>query len=554
MRYAHRGFTLMELMVTAGIVLIVMSLLAYPIFSAYGYIRKAQARTDAKMAADAVEQRLKNELTTAPFIFDMPYDGSMITLVEGTDGNTLDTSGQVKLVRYAQVLDFPWTTGGPPWTLLSPNYTGLNPSYNTFYNPFWYTNGNQKPWNPYVLARYASPAAIPWNDGSAGDALHIGINGRYPMESWTSVAGLPKEILQRQMRNSMVSVTPVGDKWDVPQFQATPLRVNTETLSMVTDSQGRKVPTAVLARFPMWGGRNLNLDEVVTSELTKYYAAADLSNIATDFPLYPVTVNHGVDVNMNPFGYRMRVFSGDGAILAGPNVQNSATPSQFTQLLVQRHYMDWPPIDRPDWNTTIPLWAKADIDRQRLEGKVVFAQPMRATSLTLTAPDTNNTSTATLPIPTVTAPGVTGWTDSATYLVDIPRTITMQLNTGSPLTFRRVATAADLAEGTFYVPYFEKTGWTADNTSRVVKFMSASLASGSWSIVNTQGYLQYTICDLQASDNVVASYATKGVLDILLTVSRQDNTGGSARQRRQDYTAKFRVTAENAIIQARSSR
>jgi len=500
---------------------------------------------------------LKNELAAAPFILDMPYDGSMITFVEGTDGNTLDTSGKVKLVRYIQVLDFPWTADGPPWSLLSPNYLGTNPSYNTYYNPFWYTNGNQKPWNPYVLARYQSPVAIPWNDGTTGDAMHLGIDGSYPMNTWvtySSSGALPKEILQRQLRNSMVSVTPVGDKWDVPQFQAIPMRVNTETLVMGTDSQGRKVPTAVLARFPMWGGRNLNLDEVVTSELTKYYATVNLSNITTDFPLYPVTVTHGVDVNMNPFGYRIRVFSSDGAILAGSNIQNSATPSQFTQLLQQRHYMDWPPIDRPDWDTANPLWTKADIDRQRLEGKVVFAQPMRATALTLTAPDTNDVSTATLPIPTVTAPGVTGWTDSATYLVDIPRTITMQLNAGSPITFRRVAAETDLAEGTFYVPYFGKTGWLADNTSRVVKFMSASLASGSWSIVNTQGYLQYTISDLQTSDNVVASYSTKGVLDILLTVSRQDNTGGSARQRRQDYTAKFRVTAENAIIQARSSR
>jgi hypothetical protein len=61
----------------------------------------------------------------------------------------------------------------------------------------------------------------------------------------------------------------------------------------------------------------------------------------------------------------------------------------------------------------------------------------------------------------------------------------------------------------------------------------------------------YTICDLQPTDTVVATYSTLGMLDIGLTLSRQDRSGGRRQHSRQDYTMNLRVEARNAMRRAR---
>ena len=206
--------------------------------------------------------------------------------------------------------------------------------------------------------------------------------------------------------------------------------------------------------------------------------------------------------------------------------------------------MDWPPCDRPDWDTSNPLWTEADIARQRLEGKFVFAQPMRNDD-PLDVVTTTGNPTSRLPVPTGG-----GWIDAITYLVTPPRVMTLRsATTGTQKTFTRVSSATALGPGKFYCPNLG----AYDASSRIIEFGEA-MVDDQWTVVRPDGtptFVTYTICDLQPKDTVVATYSSKAMLDLALTVSRKDYAARTPETSRQDFNVTRSIEAKNAAKRAR---
>lgn len=543
---ALRGVTLAELLVTIAILSLVMALLGFPLLSAFSYIQKAVARNEALRASNRALPKLERELSVASYVYSLPPDGSWVSfLQEPTDstarslGMVMDAGlGNATLIRYAQIPDFPWQANGGAWQVLHPNYeaesafitsTGLTPPiYSAGYVPYHNTDLRSAEPNPYILARMEQ--TLSWNDAWTARAT-TALDGAYPMNGYTG----EREELWRRFRNTMIAVTPYGAEWDTPSFHVTPVRIPTESLTPLVDAQGRTNPTVVLSRYPLWDGHNRDLDDLTDVQIPAWFSGltdADIDDeLRAHFPLSPR--------GLNPFGYQVRVYDNTGALLYGTSDYSSSAQS-FQTLVHMRHFMEWPPIDRLDWafwGAETP-WQPADIARQRDEGKVVFAQPMQPSIVyPLWVTDYSVGSTIVLPIPT-------GWDTAATTLVTPPRRIIFTPQAGGDKAFKLVQKdATALGAGEFCV---------VNAATREIA-LGAPLA-GPWTVTDANARAcRYTICDLQPTDVVVASYTTRAVLDVALTVSRQDHATKDPAKSRQDYPMSMRIEARNAMKRARGN-
>ena len=570
------GITLIELLVTIAIMAVVMSLLIYPISTGYSYIRKAQARTEASTSGNIMLRRLTQEVGNAAYIFDIPADGASVTFVPSIS-DTTGSDGQVTLVRYAQSLDLPWvnssnTPGQYNWVLMQPNdilLTSENAGERALafaarrsghYAPFHSTPLSNFPRNPYILGRYESPVPQSW-----ADAQRDALDRQFPMSTLDTgnPTGYLPSLMQRQFRNTLVPISPLGRQWDVPRFRVTPVKQTNEALTMGADSRGRKIPTVVSARYPLWAGRNRDFDREDAIWLAlNNLSSIDVFNTEINalYPLYPRLSNGGG--KSNPFGYQVLIYEkempgGEGLVYGTGNDGS---------FWVRRHYMEWPPINRADWNAALPYWTAEDITRQRQEGKLVFSQPFTATALTAltdvnyTTPDgeARTITSAVLPIPSpqVTLPEVpatpqpVGWDARITYLASqLPTKLTV-----NGVTFTHVDkawNALDPSKNEYTYREYRALNWASPNwqvDSRTLYF-SKVLTSGA-----LENPITYLVCDLQPTDKVIMTYSTRAALDIEVTLAREDRVGRSPEERRQDYHAKRRVVAQNAIHTARRSR
>lgn len=568
MSYRRLGFTLTELLVTIVIFLVVAGLLAFPLLSAFGYIQKAMARHEAQQAASKAASQLAHELSTAMYIYDLPPDGSWVSfLLESNaasatnligmpmySANASATSWNTDLVRYGVVPDFPWIAAGASataWTLLKPNYLASssadNAIYTNYHQPYYTQAAAGVPPNPFIVTRFQQ--SISW-DNAWSQAPKYSLNGCYPMDDSTLFpAGLTRDLLWRNYRNHMIAITPLGESWDVPRFQVSPLRLTSESLVLQADAWGRTLPTVALARYPLWVGRSRDLDDLSDAELTTLYPSrtlAQLDDLLKSWTyLYPTRrVNAAWAAGTpatppNPYGYQIRVYNTAGSLVYGTNYSNTA--NAYT-MNTRRHFMDWPPVDRPDWDWTSAatgLWTQNDVARQRMEGKVVFAQPViPCASIALAVTDyAKATATVTLNIP------AGSWESSRTVLVTPPQRITLT-KAGVDKVFKLVnKPVAQLGSGEFCV---------VNAGLRQIAF--GEDLPGNWTVTPAHAHQAlYTISDLQPDDVVVATYSTKAILDLVLTVSRQDRAG-KGEFSRQDYPINLRIEARNAIKRARGNR
>jgi hypothetical protein len=600
---AHPGITLTEILITIAVLTLVIALLGYPIFSAFGYIQKALAKTEAQRTVRQGIGQLAKDLGEASYIYPLPPDGSWVTLLPEmaeksaqSYGMPMDFGGKTRLIRYAQLLNFPWVWVGSEWQLLRPNYQVSStyaefyvpqPDYEPptifadYYMPFHQDGADQSALNPYQVVRYETGEfTLDQVWGSA--AVETALNGSFPLnnstviqDSWLT-AHRHRNVLMRRLRNEFISITPYGDDYDVPHFQVTPLRQVAEAMRPVRDRYGRTL--AFLARYPLWAGRALDFDlqrrqNPADPASPLVYVWEDAGHAATyqmplaDIQTYLERMAPLYPRRQNPYGYQLRVFDEAGNYVYG--LKNEANTA--ATFVMDRHVLDWPVVGRPEL-VTDPIYGgatalMAEILRHRAEGKVVCAQPMAlGSTLTLTdfdpdeAPDDTDEVAffqATLPIPPVwrtdrifrNAQGFDeDISEGITYLVTPPRVIALKSGATS-IIFRQVERPpARMEHGQFRV--LTPGSFTAD--SRQVLFAvkkSLSLAAGDWDVQEPRAL--YTISDVQATDSLVATYSTQAVLDLVLTVSRRDRAGRTPQETRQDATVKLRVEARNAIKRAR---
>ncbi len=511
---------------------------------------------------------------------------------------------------------------------------------------FWQAPGSNAPTNPMSVFFLAAGR----------------VDGTYPMSN-TSLYPISssndRSQLWRQFQNDMGAITPVGQEWDIPRFQATPLRLISESLVLQANASGYTLPTAAVARYPMWCGRSLDFDNLSDGQLKIMYsnltlpgstppAGEDAVLYSLDtlmqswMPLYPTRrVNPSWQPGSppsapNPYGYQVQVYDDIGNRVYGSNYNSSA---HYT-MINTRHFMDWPPIDRPDWSWSAPssyLWSQNDVSRQRLEGRLVFAQsvvPSQAaaqnlnwqlpsyivsTPATLTPQNQQMQLPATYQAGTpVILPIPTGyWQYGLTRLVTPPSQITLSDQNGDTVIFHLVnKTPAQLNAGEYCAstttnlngvawqagaaytvgttvqpptpngfsykciaagssgasqPAWPSSGTCSDGsvTWRVIAPVYRELTFGplpattlglqvtwgtvAWGIGNANAQQAwYTVSDLQPDDVVVATYSTKAVIDLALTVSRQDRAGQLSFSR-QDFSVNRRITADNALKRARDN-
>jgi len=593
------GITLVELLVTIAVLAMVMALLAFPILSAFGYIQKATARSAAQQAGMRAVQAITRDLETATYVFDLPIDGSAVTVTHviaganyasstadaslaGSLGMSMYFSGSVVVDRYARMLDFPFTlnSAGTAWQPLLPDYQAVTDSaissslysaqYTSYYRPT--SSALTRP-NPYILGHlqtqtnsWASAEAL------AFDGLYQDRGASYPLrENRYAVLAANKAnkgLLWRLVRNDIINLTPNGADWDLPVFQASPLRIQNEALSPVTAPENG-LPVAVMARYPLWCGRNRDIDDLLHTGVSSAWlgpvwhaASFDALDVAIRqaFPLFPL--NTDPTTNTNPYGYQLRVFDSNGGIVYGTTT-DAATRTTVLRTTTNgylRHFMDWPAIDRPaqlqcadtakTMTSNLASWTAEDIVAQRYAGKLVFAQPAAPEQLVFQTYHHGTPYTMPTFVDRVADPGntyVSKWENAATGMPSIAYRVRL-VKGGVVKTFTRAAKSD---------PTLLKTGEFCPLNVGVPGVVSRQIAlgddlDGTWT-VDYQGQVRpvlYTLCDLQPTDTVVASYATRAVLDLIISVSRRDAAGGSPEASRQDYTTKLRVEARNAIKRA----
>ena len=276
------GFTLIEIVISLGLLMIVLALLFYPITSSMGYFRTATARADAQTVARTALDAIARELSEAMYVQLDMYDNSMIAFIPPLRLNPADPNSEIV------------TPPRPDWSRAIRFWQALNdPTRN--YNPGAYL----EPSNMYFLARTViedpfktNDAWNRWNDDwassqtinlagfmpgvSAWAAIPRAVNAdtdtRYDSLTGTSITGARNRTLQpgypylalkrqygtkwsteavRLYRNLVIGMTPNAPEYDVPQMSFNPTAVAGERLRAIDDASG---PNACVyrARYPLW--------------------------------------------------------------------------------------------------------------------------------------------------------------------------------------------------------------------------------------------------------------------------------------------------------------
>ena len=281
------GFTLIEILITIGLLTIVLALLFIPISSSLGYFRTATARADAQTVARAALDSIARELSEAMAVQLDMYDGSMIAFIPPLRLDPSDPNSEIvtpprpdwdRAIRFWQALNDPTRNYNPGAYLEPSNMYFLArtvidaPSYQgdawNRWNKRW-----EKELNDLILttgvprgfARDSQWWAIPRAVNSDIDATYDRTSGKlvigrrnrtlqpgYPYLMVVSEYGpkLPVEGV-RKYRDLVVGLTPNAPEYDVPQLSFTPTAVSGERLRPIDGADG---PNGCVYRagYPLW--------------------------------------------------------------------------------------------------------------------------------------------------------------------------------------------------------------------------------------------------------------------------------------------------------------
>jgi type II secretory pathway pseudopilin PulG len=251
MRPSEVGFTLIEILVTIFLIVLLMFLIAYPILTGFAFMEKGVARADAQSAARLAMDAMTRELAEAMYVFDPPLGGMFVAFLPARSSadKVAPIEPEAVAIRYWRALRDPFHA----------------------YRPFYQVSSN--PVNPYYLARseIEDPARRDddWND-SAGALTRAAFwypdGHSYGGQAWaTSQPGYPWLEAVRQYgagppppedaydlyRQLAVGLTPNNADYDIPSAGFSPARISDETLVPWTSAFPRDY-SRYRARYPLW--------------------------------------------------------------------------------------------------------------------------------------------------------------------------------------------------------------------------------------------------------------------------------------------------------------
>ncbi len=248
------GFTLIEMLVAITLLVLVLGMIMWPLLSGFAFMELGTARGDALAAAREAMDSMSRELAEAIYVFDPPADRSLLAfhLGEGNQPAPQEAGGLPVAVRYWRALRSPAAA----------------------YAPFWDPAADV--WNGYYVARteVPDPQVIDddWNATATGTHPVIRALYRYPAgteypsgTAWpTAQPGWPwleayrlypagAEQRYQWYLDHAVGLTPNDEDFDVTQLEFTPRHVDNETLA-ASRPGGRWPPDYGLyrSRWPLW--------------------------------------------------------------------------------------------------------------------------------------------------------------------------------------------------------------------------------------------------------------------------------------------------------------
>jgi len=276
-RLRHRGFTLVEVLVTAALLLVVIGLLMYPLMSSFAYFRSATARADAQAVARLALDSMARELAEAMYVHLDMYDNSMIAFIPALRVDPEDPNSAIvapprpdwsRAIRYWRALHDP-TLNYSPGAHLGPG--------NTFYlarTVVAYPFATDDPWNRWNDT-WAQEQDGAWADGTTSwspipRVVHTDLDWRFKPDQFglrnaTLQPGFPYlearyrvytgEISDaeaaRLYRDSAVALTPNALEYDVSRLEFNPTVVAGEWLKPVERSEGSDY-SVCRSQYPLW--------------------------------------------------------------------------------------------------------------------------------------------------------------------------------------------------------------------------------------------------------------------------------------------------------------
>ena len=264
------GFTLVEVLVTLGLLMVALFLLFYPILSSLGYFRTATARADAQTVGRTALEAMARELAEAMYVQLDMYDDSMIAFVPPLRLDPSDPNSEIvtpprpdwdRAVRYWRALDDPTRNYNPGTHLEAGNMFFL--ARTVVPDPFTVTDPPDA-WNRWnqKWADAQGGAGGTTNWAPIPRVVHTDVDTIVGKRLTTLQPGYPYLKVQyelkvgkrnaaeagREYRNDVIGLTPDAPEYDVPQLSFTPTVVSGERLRPVEGSG----LTMYRARYPLW--------------------------------------------------------------------------------------------------------------------------------------------------------------------------------------------------------------------------------------------------------------------------------------------------------------
>jgi len=272
------GFTLMELLVTIGLLMIVMGLLMYPLVSSFGYFRSATARADAESVARLAMDTMARELAEAMYVQLDMYDSSMIGFVPPLRVNPNDPNSEIvspprpdwsRAIRYWRALHDPERNYDPGGHLgpgntfyiartVVPDPFTVEDRWNRW-NRRWAAsestdaltaNGVSAGWAPINRLVHTD---VDWRfEGDLVGARNVTLQPGYPYLAVKYEYGSPLPAAGvRAYRAAAVGLTPNALDYDVSRLEFNPVVVSGEWLRPVETANGPDL-SVYTSRYPLW--------------------------------------------------------------------------------------------------------------------------------------------------------------------------------------------------------------------------------------------------------------------------------------------------------------